>query len=101
MHPMPAVVQPSYTFSLVCLSLKILCKVPTGQSLGLPGSVRRTRLGSVTMGLIFWRITGSGSLSRMALLYDFDIFLPSVPGSLGDGVKSACGSGKTCFPSLL
>ncbi len=31
----------------------------------------------------------------MVLPYDFDIFRPSVPGSLAAGVSSGCGSGKT------
>src|SRR5579862_2839839 len=90
-----AVLQPSHTLTMVGWSLKILCKSPTGQMSGLPGSVRRTRAGSVTMVLSFCRTTGSGSVSRMVLPYDFDILRPSVPGSLAAGVSSGCGSGKT------
>ena len=84
--------------SFVCRSLKILCRSPTGQTSGLPGSVRRTRAGSVTMVFSFCRTTGSGSVSRMVLPYDFDILRPSVPGSLGAGVSKGCGSGKTSCP---
>ena len=96
MQPMPAERQPSSTFTIVSRSLKILCRSPTGQTSGLPGSVRRTRAGSVTMVFSFCRTTGSGSVSRMVLPYDFDILRPSVPGSFGAGVSSGCGSGKTC-----
>ncbi len=42
----------------------------------------------------FCRTTGSGSVSRMVLPYDFDILRPSVPGNLAAGVSSGCGSGK-------
>src|SRR5205807_9482864 len=95
MQPIPALRHPAYTFCSVSLELKILCTSPTGQTSGLPGSVRRTRAGSVTIVLSFCRRTGSGSLIRIELPYDFDIFRPSVPGNFGDGVSSACGSGKT------
>src|SRR5258708_10464335 len=67
MHPMPADRHPTLTLSMVAGLLKILCKSPTGQTSGLPGSVRRTRAGSVTMVFSFWRTTGSGSGNRMYL----------------------------------
>src|SRR5437667_12128721 len=41
MQPIPAERQPSSTLAMVDRSLKILCKSPTGQTSGLPGSVRR------------------------------------------------------------
>src|SRR5581483_7577967 len=97
MQPMPAVRQPSLTLAIVSLLLKILCRSPTGQTSGLPGSDRRTRAGSVTMVFSFCRTTGSGSASMMVFPYDFDILRPSVPGSLAAGVSKLCGSGKTLF----
>src|SRR5208283_1080091 len=106
MQPMPAERQPAYTFAIVSALLKILCRSPTGHLSGSPGSLRRIRAGSVTMVLSFCRTEASGSLSRMVLLYDFDILRPSVPGSLAAGVSSGCGSGKTTsrcesrFPEL-
>src|SRR6266478_2675265 len=95
MHPIPAERQPSFTLAIVSLLLKILCRSPTGQRSGLPGSVRRTRAGSVTIVFNFWRTTGSGSVSRTVFLYDFDILRPSVPGSFAAGVSKGWGSGKT------
>src|SRR3954471_1970500 len=95
MHPMPALRQPSYTLVSVSLLEKILCRSPTGHLSGSPGSVRRTRAGSVTMVFSLARMLSGRSLSWMVLLYDFDILRPSVPGSLGDDVSRFCGSGKT------
>jgi len=65
MQPIPAERQPMFTFSLVSALLKILCKSPTGQTSGLPGSVRRTLAGSVTIVFSFCRTTGSGSVNRI------------------------------------
>src|SRR5450432_3285801 len=79
---------------MVSLLLKILCKSPTGQTSGFPGSLRRMRAGSVTMVFNLARSDASGSLSKMVLPYDFDIFRPSVPGSLAAGVSRGCGSTK-------
>src|SRR5271169_1810933 len=95
MQPIPAERQPSYTLAIVSLLLNILCRSPTGHTSGLPGSLRRTRAGSVTMVFNFCRTTGSGSVSRIVLPYDLDILRPSVPGSLGVGVSNAFGSGNT------
>src|SRR5258707_10964066 len=95
MHQRPADRQPTFTFSMVALSLNILCRSPTGHTSGFPGSERRTRAGSVTIVLSFCRTTGSGSVSIIVLPYDFDILRPSVPGSLGTGVSRDCGSGQT------
>src|ERR1035437_3199697 len=96
-QPMLADRQPSYTLAIVPLSLKILCRSPTGHTSGLPGSDRRTRAGSVTMVFSFCRTTDSGSVSSTVFPYDFDILRPSVPGSFAAGVSSACGSGNTSF----
>ena len=85
---------------MVARSLKTLCRSPTGQTSGLPGSERRTRAGSVTIVLSFCRTTGSGSVSMIVLPYDFDILRPSVPGNLAAGVSKACGSGNTSFGLL-
>ena len=106
MHPIPADRQPSFTLAIVALSLKILCRSPTGHTSGFPGSDRRTRAGSVTIVFNFCRTTGSGSVSITVFPYDFDIFRPSVPGNFAAGVSSACGSGKTksagaCFRRFL
>ena len=38
MHPIPADRQPSFTFAIVSLLLKILCRSPTGHTSGFPGS---------------------------------------------------------------
>ena len=62
---------------------------------GLPGSLRRLRAGSVTIGRILARMTSGGSASSMSLPYDLDILRPSVPGTLGISVSFASGSGKT------
>src|ERR1019366_3058435 len=80
MQPIPAVRQPSFTLAMVSAVLKILCRSPTGQRSGLPGSVRRMRAGSVTIVFSFWRKEASGSLNRMVLPYDFDILRPSEIG---------------------
>ena len=74
-------------------SLKIWCRLPTGQRSGLPRSVSLGR--SVTLFLIFCSTAAASSLSRIELPYDFDIFRLSVPSSLGEGVSNVCGSGKT------
>jgi len=87
MQPMPADRHPSFTFAIVGWSLNILCRSPTGQRSGLPGSVRRTRAGSVTMVFSFCRSTGSGSVSKIVFPYDFDILRPSVPGNFAAGVR--------------
>src|SRR3954452_10556670 len=92
---MPAVVQPTSTLAIVSWSLNILCNEYTGQTCGLPGSVRRTRAGSVTIVFSFERISASGSLNIIALPYDFDILRPSVPGNFGMEVNNGCGSGNT------
>src|SRR5687768_1542415 len=94
-HPMPAVRQPDATYSLSAGGVKILCRSNTGQISGLPGSVRRFRAGSVTIGRTFWRMTSGESASSMSLPYDFDIFRPSVPGTFGISVSLASGSGNT------
>src|ERR1019366_9628357 len=86
---------------MVSLLLKILCKSPTGQTSGFPGSVRRMRAGSVTMVFNLARNDASGSLSRMVLPYDFDILRPSVPGSLAAGVSRGFGSGKTSLELII
>src|SRR5947209_5315318 len=95
MQPIPADRQPSYTLAIVSLELNILRRSPTGHRSGLPGSLRRTRAGSVTIVFSFCRTTGSGSVSMIVFPYDFDIFRPSVPGSLAAGVNRGCGSGNT------
>ncbi len=79
----------------------MLCRSNTGQISGLPGSLRRLRAGSVTMGLILAVISSGVSESRIALLSDFDILRPSVPGTLGIWVSLAPGSGKIGFHVLL
>src|ERR1019366_51790 len=86
---------------MVSLLLKILCKSPTGQTSGFPGSLRRMRAGSVTMVFNLARNDASGSLSRMVLPYDFDILRPSVPGSLAAGVRSGLGSEKTSLSPVV
>src|SRR5262249_60938169 len=95
MQPIAADRQPSFTFAMVDWWLKILCRSPTGQTSGFPGSERRTRAGSVTIVFNFWRTTGSGSVSMIVFPYDFDILRPSVPGNLAAGVSSGYGSGNT------
>ena len=47
---------------------KTLWRSKTGQTSGLPGSVRRMRAGSVTMVLSLARMSASGSESMMVLL---------------------------------
>jgi len=92
--PMPADRQPTFTFSMVALSLKILCRSPTGQTSGFPGSERRTRAGFSHHRLQLLPHHWLGSVSMMVLPYDFDIFRPSVPGSLGAGVSNTFRLGK-------
>src|SRR5262249_29727109 len=75
--------------------VKILCRSNTGQTSGVPGSLRRLRAGSVTIRRMLARITSDGSASSMSLPYDFDILRPSVPGTFGISVSLASGSGKT------
>jgi hypothetical protein len=53
------------------------------------------RLGSVNIVITSARISSAEAVSGMVLLYDFDIFCPSSPGTTGVGVSSGCGSGKT------
>ena len=48
---MPAVRQPVAQASRGASGVKILCRSKTGQMSGLPGSLRRLRAGSVTIGL--------------------------------------------------
>ena len=60
---MPAVRQPFAAHSRVDCGENALCRSNTGQTSGLPGSVRRLRAGSVTIGRSFWR-TVSGSSFR-------------------------------------
>src|SRR5260370_25211962 len=95
MQPIPADRQPSYTLAIVSWELNILGRSPTGHTSGLPGSVRPTRAGSVTIVFSLSRTTGSGSVSMMVLPYDFDILRPSVPASLGAGVTRAAVPGTT------
>ena len=52
------------------------------------------RAGSVTMVFSFCRTTGSGSLSRIVLPYDFDILRPSVPGNFGSRCQQRLRLGK-------
>jgi hypothetical protein len=62
---------------------------------GVPGSVRRTRAGSVTAGRSFAQIDSGGSSRPIVFPMDFDIFAcPSSPMMRRVGVRSACGSGK-------
>ena len=72
-----------------------LCQSKTGQTSGLPGSVRRLRAGSVTITLVLARMSASDSESVMALPYDLDILRPSRPGMRGVGVRRAAGSSRT------
>jgi len=82
--------EPVSTLAIVARSLKILCRSPTGQTSGLPGSVRAHagRIGH--HGLELLPDTGSGSVSRMVLPYDFGHLAPVGSGSLAAGVKSGC-----------
>ena len=64
---MPAVRQPCAAHSCVSRGEKALCRSKTGQISGLPGSMRRLRAGSVTIGRIFSRTTSGGSLSSTTL----------------------------------
>ncbi len=60
------------------------------QTSGVPGSVRRTRLGSVTAGRSFSHTAGNGSRSPTVLPADFDIFPePSRAITRRDGVSAA------------
>ena len=92
---MAAVRQPVAQASRAGAGVKILCRSKTGQTSGLPGSLRRLRAGSVTMGLTLAAIASGVSDRKMALPSDFDILRPSVPGTLGISVSFAPGSGKT------
>ena len=67
MQPMPAVVQPSRTQARVSSLEYSLCRSHTGHFSGVPGSVRRTRAGSVVMPLIL-RAMDSGSSVRPMVL---------------------------------
>src|SRR5437016_5691520 len=60
-QPIPAVRHPVAHASRSAAGVKILCRSNTGQTSGLPGSLRRLRAGSVTMGLTFRMITSGGS----------------------------------------
>src|SRR5262249_55559718 len=94
-HPMPALRQPAAAHSWVATGEHALCRSQTGHLSGSPGSLRRTRAGSVTIGFSFWRTTSGGSFRKIALLYDFDILRPSVPGTRGVGVSRVLGSGNS------
>src|SRR2546427_87464 len=60
-QPIPAVRQPVAQASRSAAGVKILCRSNTGQISGLPGSLRRLRAGSVTMGLTLRMTTSAGS----------------------------------------
>src|SRR6266702_1649133 len=60
-QPIPAVRQPVAQASRSAAGVKILCRSNTGQIAGLPGSLRRLRAGSVTMGLTLRMTTSAGS----------------------------------------
>ncbi len=95
MHPMPAVVQPVRTSAWRSAPEKNLCSVKMLHTSGLPGSVRRTRAGSVAAVRSLSQIAFSGSRRLMVLPRLFDILaLPSRPSSLGVVEKSGCGSAK-------
>ena len=64
---MPAEVQPLTTQSRVALSEYTSCNCHTGQRAGSPGSVRRTRAGSVGMVRIFLVTESLSSRRPMAL----------------------------------
>src|ERR1700739_865585 len=98
-HVIVAWVQPCVMWASLSGSLKIWCRLPTGQLLGSPLSVSFGR--SVTLFLILFSTAAASSLNRIEFPYDFDIFRLSMPRSLGDLVKSVCGSGKTGLPSSL
>src|SRR5206468_5001811 len=66
-HPMPAVRQPMAQSSRSAYGVKILCKSNTGHTSGLPGSDRRLRAGSVTIGFTFLITAAALSDSRMSL----------------------------------
>ena len=62
---------------------------------GVPGSVRFTRLGSVTAGRSFSQICSEDSSKPTVFPIDFDIFAwPSRPMILGVCVSNGFGSGK-------
>src|SRR2546427_2869425 len=94
-HPIPAVRHPVAHASRSAAGVKILCRSNTGQMSGLPGSVRRWRAGSVTIGRTLRVMVGPSSARSIVLLYDFDIFRPSVPGTFGISVSFTSGSGNT------
>src|SRR5215470_1429957 len=100
-HPMPAVRHPVALASRSAAGVKILWRSKTGQRAGLPGSVRRLRAGSVTMGFTFAVISSEVSERRIAFPSDFDILRPSVPGTFGISVSLAPGSGKMGFQVWL
>ena len=65
------------------------------QTSGVPGSERRTRLGSVTAGRSFSQIDAGDSSRSIVLPSDLDIFAwPSSPMMRRVGVSNALGSGK-------
>src|SRR5438132_11424655 len=69
---------------------------------GVPGSVLRMRLGSVTAGRNFAQIASGLSTRPTVLPIDFDIFdWPSSPITRRVGVSSAFGPGKYSSPGGL
>src|SRR5207245_8277395 len=100
-QPIPAVRHPVAHASRSAIGVKILCRSNTGQISGLPGSVRRLRAGSVTIGRTLAVIVSAVSARSIVLLYDFDIFRPSVPGTFGISVSFASGSGNSSPNALL
>src|SRR5437899_3763963 len=99
-QPIDAVRHPVAHASRSDGGVKILCRSNTGHTSGLPGSERRFRAGSVTIGRILRVMVSALSESSIVLLYDFDIFRPSVPGTLGISVSFTSGSGNT-WPNVL
>ena len=65
------------------------------QMSGLPGSLRRTRFGSVNIVITSVRISSALAVRPMVFPYDFDILRPSRPGTFAAVVCSGSGSGKT------
>ena len=64
---MPALVQPFTTQSRVSWFEYTWCRFHTGHFSGSPGSVRRTRAGSVGIVRTFFVTSSAGSRSRIAL----------------------------------
>src|SRR3989454_4044385 len=62
-QPMPAVRQPVAHAARASSGVKMRCRSNTGQTSGLPGSLRRLRAGSVTIGLIL-AVISSGESTR-------------------------------------